>query len=140
MGPKRPRSRRGAAAAAFFVLLSIACGVQWWRSQSRFDSYRWRGFVLMTAQGKMCFLHSTAAPDAAARAGLHTVPHDRSKKATTIIQWPNFGYSWPTDPLRGERKLTVVAPLWFVAAVFALHPAWWFTRGRHAARVADEMD
>ena len=140
MGNKRPRSRRGAAFAAFFLLLSVGCGVQWWRSQSQFDSFRWRGFVLMTAQGKACLLHTSAAPTGPDRTGLHTVAYDRTKKATTIIQWPNFGYSWPTDPARGESKLTVVAPLWFLGAVFALPPAWWLLRGRHAARLADEMD
>ena len=37
-------------------------------------------------------------------------------------------------------KLTVVAPLWFVAALFATPAAWWLFRGRHSARLADEMD
>lgn len=126
--------------AALFLLLACGSAVQWRRSQSNFDSLRWRGFVLMTAEGKLCLLHSSAAPDGPTRTGLHTVPYDPAAKGTTIVRWPRFGYSWPTDPARGESKLTLVAPLWFVGAMCALPPVWWVLRGRHAARIADEMD
>ena len=37
-------------------------------------------------------------------------------------------------------RLTVVAPRWFVSALFAAPAAWWLLKGRHSARLADEMD
>lgn len=94
----------------------------------------------MSAEGKICVLHSNTPTTGPDRSGFHTVAVDRANKDAVIIQWPNFGYSWPTNPSNNERKLTVVAPLWFVAALCALPPLWWQTRGRHQARVADQMD
>ena len=140
MGTTRTRSVRGGALALFFLLLAAGSAFEWWRSQTNFTTLRWRGFALMTAEGKVCLLHSTAAPTGPDRTGFHTVPYDRTARGATIIQWPKFGYSWPTDPASGDSKLTLVAPLWLVAAVFSLHPLWWSSRGRHAASLADEMD
>ena len=140
MGTSRQRSRRGALYAVLFFLLSCGAAFQWWRSQTNFDSVRFRGFVAMTAEGKLCLLHSDAAPTGPERGGFHTVAYNRADKAATIIQWPNFGFSWPTDPVRHESKLTVVAPLWFVSALCAVPGAWWLFRGRENARIADEMD
>lgn len=143
MGTTRTRSLRGAALAALCLILGAAAGLEGFRSQSSFSTLRWRGLALMTAEGKVCLLHSNTAPAGPDRNGFHTVPYSRTAKGAKgapIVQWPNFGYSWPTDPGSGERKLTAVAPLWFVAAAFCLHPLWWLSRGRHAARIADEMD
>ena len=140
MAPQRQRSRRGACIAATFLVLCAGAVLQSWRSRSNFDSLRWAGFVVMTAQGKVCLLHSDAAPDGPVRTGLHTVAYDDPARAGAIVRWPNFGYSWPTDPVRRESKLTLVAPLWFVAGLCALPPAWWLVRGRHSARLADDMD
>ena len=126
--------------AAVFLLLGCGALVQWRRSYTHFDSLRWRGLVVMTAEGKLCLLHSDAAPDGPSRTGLHTVPYNPADKGSTIIRWPNWSFSRSTDLVRGEKKLTIVSPLWFVAAVCALPPLWWMTRGRQAARIADEMD
>ena len=135
----RQRSRRGAVIAA--VCLILACGAlfQWRRSHTHFDSLRWRGLACMTAEGKLCLLYSDSVPEGPARNGLNTVPYHQANKGT-IIKWPNWGFSSSTDVVRGEYRLTVVSPLWFVATLGALPTAWWFVRGRHAARLADEMD
>jgi hypothetical protein len=127
--------------AALCLLVAVGAGFMAWRSKANFDSFRWGGvgLVVMTSQGKVCLLHTSSAPTGPDRTGLHTVPFDATRSGT-IIQWPTFGYSWPTNPATGESKLTVVAPLWFVAALFATPAAWWLFRGRHSARLADEMD
>ena len=140
MGTHRRRSTRGALVAAVCLIVCAGAAFEWWRSQTNFTMLRWRGFAAMTAEGKLCLLHSNTPTTGPDRTGLHSVPHSKTGRNATIIQWPTFGYSWPTDPSSGERKLTVVSPLWFVAAVFALQPMWWFTRGRQAAGIADEMD
>jgi hypothetical protein len=121
------------------LLIAGAAGFMWWRSKANFDSFRWNGLVVMTSQGKVCLLHTSSAATGPDRTGLHTVPFDPTRSGT-IIQWPTFGYSWPTNPANGESKLTVVAPLWFVGALFATPAAWWLLKGRHSARLADEMD
>ena len=94
----------------------------------------------MTAQGKVCLLHTDAAPSGPDRTGLHTVPYNQGSRDATIVRWPNFGYTRTSDPVTRENKLTVVAPLWSVAALCALPPVWWLLRGRHDASIADEMD
>ena len=126
--------------AALFLLLCGGAVFEWWRSQSNFTTARWGGFAAMTAEGKLCVLHSNTPTTGPDRSGVHTVPYHKAGKDAVIVQWPTFGYSWPTDPVRNESKLTVVAPLWFVAALCALQPLWWLKRGRHAARIADEME
>jgi hypothetical protein len=140
VGTHRKRSRRGAFFALVLLVLSAGCGYEWWRSQSNFTTLRVGGFAVMTAEGKVCLLHTDAAPAGQNRDGFHSVPYDRASKTAAIIQWPTFGYSWPTDPAQRESKLTVVAPLWCVAGVLALPSAWWVLRGRKDAALADEMD
>ena len=140
MGTHRTRSRRGAFTALVLFLLSAGCGYEWWRSQSNFTTLRCGGFAVMTAEGKVCVLHTDAAATGPGHDGLHSVAYDRASKTAAIIQWPTFGYSRTTDPAHGETKLTAVAPLWCVAGVLALPPAWWVMRGRKDASIADEMD
>jgi hypothetical protein len=140
VGPQRQRSRRNNLIAFVCLLLAAGSAFEWWRSQANFSSLRFGGFSMMSAQGKVCLLHSNRTSVGTPHDGFHTVPYDRGDKAPTIVQWPLFGFSWPTDPATGESKLTAVAPLWFVAGAFALHPAWWLTRGRRSAGIADEMD
>jgi hypothetical protein len=140
VGTHLRRSTRGGLFALLCLLVCAGAGFEWWRSQTNFTSLRWRGFAAMTAEGKMCLLHSNTPTTDPERNGLHTVPYSRTGRNATIVQWPNFGFSWPTDPASGERKLTVVSPLWFVAGLFALHPLWWVTRGKQAAALADEME
>ena len=139
MATQRPRSTRGAFLTLVCVILCAGAGFEWWRSQSNFTTLRWRGFAAMTAEGKLCLLYSNAPTTPSDRAGVHSVPYARTGKNAAIIQWPLFGYSWPTNPTTGESKLTAVAPLWFVGGLLALHPLWWLTRGRHQASLADEM-
>jgi hypothetical protein len=140
VGKHRRRSSRGALLAVVCLVLAAGAAFEWRRSQSSFTTLRWRGFAAMTAEGKLCLLHSNTPTTGPDRTGLHTVPYAKTGRNAAIIQWPLFGYSWPTDPASGESKLTIVSPLWFVAGLFALQPLWWFTRGRQAATLADEME
>jgi hypothetical protein len=133
------RSRRGSFVAAVLLILGAACGFEWWRSQSNFTSLRCGGFVAMTAEGKVCLLYSTASTTPI-DTGLHSVRYDKAQKDAVIIRWPMFDFGWTTDPVRNESKLSVVAPLWFLAALCALPTAWWHLRGRRAASIADEME
>lgn len=140
VGTSRQRSRRGAAFAVLFLVLAGGAAFQGWRSQTHFDSFRWRGLAAMTAEGKACLLWSDSVPDGPIRNGVHTVPYHRAEKGSTIIQWPAWSFSFSNDVVRREHKLTVVSPLWFIAALCAIPPAYWLLRGRNAARIADEMD
>ena len=140
MGATHKRSRRAAFFAVICLLLAVGSVYEWQRSQASFDTLRWGGFVAMAAEGKLCLLHTDAAPSGPDRSGFHSVPYNTSKKDAVIVQWPNFGHTWTTDPRTGETKFTLVAPLWFVAMLFTFPTVWWFLRGRHSARLADEMD
>jgi hypothetical protein len=135
---QRKRSRRGAILVLILMLLSAASVVEWWRSQANFTSARWAGFVAMTAEGKICLLHSSNQPAKPVLVGFHSVPYNRADADGIIIRWPMFDYGWTTDA-RGDSRISLVMPLWVVAMLFALPTAWWFGRGREAARLADEM-
>jgi len=139
VGTDRKRSRRGSFVAAVLLILSAASAFEWWRSQSNFTSLRCGGFVAMTAEGSICLLYSTASATPI-DTGLHSVRYDKAQKDAVIIRWPMFDYGWTTDPVRHESKLSVVAPLWFLAAACFVPAAWWQIRGRRAAGIADEME
>jgi hypothetical protein len=140
VGHYRTRSRRGRFFALVLLLVSAGSGYECWRSYANFSSLRWGGFVAMTAEGKICLLHSSTLPAGPVRNGVHTVPIDHADKNAMIIKWPMFDYGWTTDPVRGETRLSVVTPLWVLALLFAAPAVWWLARGRHEASLADEMD
>jgi hypothetical protein len=125
VGPRR----RFAWKSGIFALVSLLfCAValyQWRASRSYFTSLRVRNAVVMMADGKFCLLISTNLPSTAARPGLSSVPLARS---AVMFQWPKR-FSFSRTTYAGDTNVTAVAPLWFVAIVFALPAVYWILRG-----------